>query len=1043
MTSMAAARDVISRQFQNVTQIDDQVIRGEKLHENKAYAIAYVDLADDIVTRANHLREFQERVLGEDFFQSTDQLRWNNYLYIIAGPKSIASDGYLDAKSRIEADKDYARKRVVSEEELVELLGDSKLFEAQEVAASADIVATWAEKLKQGKLDTLMEQPTPRTAVLENIGKGSAARAASPKKAKSLSSADGCFTVSHLSKIEISQFRPVHDGKTYNFGVVTLIVGANGTGKTSLLEAIELLYCGHNRRPVSSAKVHVKGTFANIVTGALSTIESTSDSNRIRARCLEWYGRSERQGKAIVDAFTRFNFLDTDAAFRLSNELEPGDISRDLSRLLIGADAATLWDYLGKTQSALQTEWEKNSAQIERKIETIALLERELTQLRSAPSQAKSLSTTYRAAMKAAGWRSASPPDDEVVASSERKPLESLSSEVAALIAMSLPEADTSSQIRGRISALAQAVDALTPVEQERHKLHTQLVTVDAESTKVAQEIGTLTKWLDFCVAEFSRALLARQTAQRRSEAIRQKLGALIALPTPVVDDHLSDVALGDIDTSTKRTIEVASISIQTLEASERQFGIWETKYAKASQQLKDAAKILTQQAEAVRACPVCGTDHAPEELLDKIERLTERTASSEPAKELQLQLQTERVRLADAQRQAAMVQSLQRIAAQLTLDQSTKISEVLSCFQAAKDESHLADAASTVASESIRRFEGSGLSESSFTSLRAQVLSLLNEKSAIDDASIVELARAKRHESQAELEEQRLNLRAEYDAILQTIRTRIQTLGRLSSPDTSSGASVTFNMLVSALAKYRDADAKISKIGTTIKLSDGFQFVELQAIISALIASFDQALYSVLNESNASTALSHKELELATSQNSLTLLQGIGQNQRAALDVLETLRSENSLEDATRSALDSIRVQINDVFSRVHSPSEYEYDGYGETILRSRGGSSSRSLDEVSTGQRAAFALSIFLALNLTAQSAPPIVLIDDPIAHIDDLNALSFMDYLRDLSVQSRRQIFFATADSRVAALFEKKFSFLGADKFRRIDLVRRLTA
>jgi len=1040
---MAAVREVVSHQFQNVTQIDDQVIRGEKLYENKAYAIAYVDLADDIVNRANHLREFQERVLGEDFFQSTDQLRWNNYLYIVASQKSIASDGYLDAKSRIEADKDYARKRVVSEGELVELLGDSKLFEAEEVAASADIVATWAAKLREGKLDTLMEQPTPRTAVLENIGKGNAARAASPKKARALNFADGCFTVSHLRTLEVSQFRPVHDGQTYHFGAVTLIVGANGTGKTSLLEAIELLYCGHNRRPVSNENAHVKGIFANIVTGALSKIESTSDSNRIRARCLAWYGRSERQGKAIVDAFTRFNFLDTDAAFRLSNELGPGDISRELSRLLIGADAATLWDYLGKTQSALETEWAKNSLQIERRIETNALLERELIQLRNAPSQAKSLSTTYRAALKAAGWQGALPKDDVVVASSEREPLEGLSSEVAALIAMSLPQADTPSQIRGRISVLAQATDVLKPVEQRRHKLEMQLATVEEQSTKLAKEIDTLSKWLDFCVSEFLQSLLARQAAQRRSEAIRQKLGVLIASPAPVVDEHLSDVTLSDIDASTNRAIEVASISIQTFEASERQFGIWETKYAKASQQLKDAAKILTQQAEAAHTCPVCGTDHTPEKLLDKIERITERATTSEPLKELQLQLQTERVRLADAQKQAAMVQSLQRIAAQLKLSQSTKIREVLSGFQIAKNESFLADAASAAASESIRALEARGLNETSFNALRAEVLLLLNENSAIDNVSVVESARVKRDESQAALEAQRLNLRAEYDTTLHTIRTQIEALGRLSLSDSSSSASVTFDTLVKALDKYQSADEKVSKICTTIKLFEGSKFLEFQALVSALIASFDQAMHSVLSESNASTALSQKELELKYSKNSLTQLCSIGENQRAALDVLEKLRSDSSLEDATRSALDSIRVQINDVFSRVHSPSEYEYDGYGETILRTRVGNASRSLDEVSTGQRAAFALSIFLALNLTAQSAPPIVLIDDPIAHIDDLNALSFLDYLRDLSVHSRRQIFFATADSRVAALFEKKFAFLGPDRFKRIELSRRPTA
>lgn len=50
-------------------------------------------------------------------------------------------------------------------------------------------------------------------------------------------------------------------------------------------------------------------------------------------------------------------------------------------------------------------------------------------------------------------------------------------------------------------------------------------------------------------------------------------------------------------------------------------------------------------------------------------------------------------------------------------------------------------------------------------------------------------------------------------------------------------------------------------------------------------------------------------------------------------------------------------------------------------------------------------------------------------------DLNALSFLDYLRDHAVTSKKQVFFATADSRIAALFTRKFSFLG-DDFKRID-------
>ena len=49
--------------------------------------------------------------------------------------------------------------------------------------------------------------------------------------------------------------------------------------------------------------------------------------------------------------------------------------------------------------------------------------------------------------------------------------------------------------------------------------------------------------------------------------------------------------------------------------------------------------------------------------------------------------------------------------------------------------------------------------------------------------------------------------------------------------------------------------------------------------------------------------------------------------------------------------------------------------------------------------------------------------MLIDDPIAHVDDLNALSFLDYLREIAIDGKRQIFFTTANEKIASLFEKQ--------------------
>jgi ABC-type cobalamin/Fe3+-siderophores transport system ATPase subunit len=65
--------------------------------------------------------------------------------------------------------------------------------------------------------------------------------------------------------------------------------------------------------------------------------------------------------------------------------------------------------------------------------------------------------------------------------------------------------------------------------------------------------------------------------------------------------------------------------------------------------------------------------------------------------------------------------------------------------------------------------------------------------------------------------------------------------------------------------------------------------------------------------------------------------------------------------------------------------------------------------------------------------------MLIDDPIAHVDDMNCLSFLDYLREVAISGERQIVFATASDKLAALFSRKFDFLGESEFKRYDLTR----
>lgn len=82
---------------------------------------------------------------------------------------------------------------------------------------------------------------------------------------------------------------------------------------------------------------------------------------------------------------------------------------------------------------------------------------------------------------------------------------------------------------------------------------------------------------------------------------------------------------------------------------------------------------------------------------------------------------------------------------------------------------------------------------------------------------------------------------------------------------------------------------------------------------------------------------------------------------------------------------------------------------------------------------------LSEFVASAVVASHTAFDRLAVDPIAHVDDLNSLSFLDYLREVVLTGKRQVFFATANDKLAALFERKFDFLGAEGFCRFNLQR----
>lgn len=1034
MPDMQAARDVLNHLLVGLQDVDDTVVRGEKKLGEQTYAVAYVDFADEVVERSLHLRDFQERILADDFFDTPGDLRWNKYLYFVAGPNSKANPQFAAAKAAIEADKDYARKRVISQDDLESLLGGPKLFEAAEHGSTYDVLTDWRQRLSAAGLDLLLDAPTPRTAVVEKIAQHAAGAASNGKQQlKEINAADMPLATAKLLSLNINTFRPIHNGKTYDFGDVTLLVGANGSGKTSLLEAIEHFYCGNNRRSSAVGPVRLKGKLLPSVGGGTIELISTGDGPRIKARNLAWYNRKEHNVADIVDSFSLYNFLDTDAAFRLSGNLKPDDIATELSRLLVGSSAATTFDYIQKIRVDMDKAWDKAQRRADGLQAELTVLERRLKELQGKPSTAKTLTDAFRAALAVLGWKS--PSEAGVPKPREGQELLAALADVQALASLG-GAARTIKDVEYRSAQLEAAVSNAKPVE-------TQLVGHVKDEKRLVSKIEeleatvrNLDRWIAYESAGFHEVRRRYKSAREVSEQLATRLGGLVAGDLPKVPPQFAPLQLQDAVQAADEAATAAQVRYTRAQQALDLHGRAASARAAAAAKLKDAATEALKSSENPDMCPVCRTVHASGALMHLIEELTSGPETTHEVKALAESLRLAGDESNETRRSASAVDLCKKYAAQLQLKGTTP-KEVLEELVRLRERASQAQQELQRVEKEEQDLLNVGFSNSEADLVWGRISGLFELESDDLTASIASAERNRQSESVETNRKALVECRRNIEALARSILDFARAVD-LDDWVTRVEKNGTFTSLVALRDEFLAATSNASRLRSCLDVGEDVPLVEVQARIAAVASAFKQADEATRSNSVSSAEQTEMLEKIEDWKLSLRKHRSEEKELLEAGKVLDDLIENASLENATREALDAIGDQINEVFSRIHSPLEYEYVGRPGVLLETEDGHDARTLDQISTGQRAAFALSIFLARNRTAASAPPVLLIDDPIAHIDDLNALSFLDYLRDLAVNSGRQIFFATADTRVASLFSKKFSFLGAS-FKTISLVR----
>jgi len=1017
-------RERVAARFPDVEQVDDAIFRFTRQVGKLPFAVYYVDVAQDLPTTQEMLTKYQDRVIGRHYFEGEKSLQWSNYLYFVTSGDRLASSEGRQAKELIERDRSYARKFVISENELDSVLAPA-VVEPPEATPHANILSVWTDRLVEAGLDRaiLSDHDLPaRLKLIESSSSKPAIKPQAPRRNVEVK-AEPFIRSLHLKK-----YRDFPRQRTFGFSNVNLIFGANGSGKTSLLEAIELFYCGRNKRnPDARSAYELVATLAD---GRTEKVAGSRGLQPLRDRNLTWYGQPEIKTNNLYLSFARFNFLDTDAAVSLADSTSR--IEEDLSRLLVGADAAKTWRDIERVCEAVSLELRGLRPRKAEAEEELAAVEKRLKEASGIKQESDSIRTRIEEMIHRLGWSGAKG-DKEAFASNLVEALSELVSLAYQAAALDWTESPVSTDGLAKYCREAKAISEKADVDISRLDLLRKSEKRLADVLKRDREALDLT--------EQAKRLIHAGVPNRVSERNKQQstVATYSSLLAGLDVDASAMLSTVDLDVNVAVCHEAAA---SKRIAAEAWLATAKGEYANLSK-LRDQSLNLAQELRQVAArilqgsptpdeCPLCHTRFGSGELAKHIS-----VGVGEHLEALGQTLLTQVREREGAVRDAIAVEAmsdwLRRFCERASIAANISVRSALARVEDAKRELAEGRGRLKALNNEVLTLESEGLSmvklEEISTRLReltyplpefsieAAVLLLSTiDQSSANSSRTLEVEKRQAGELQQTLEAtlgsaehgvqglkgalSRLNERV---ASVESIRTK---LGDFSSSFPWSGAKPIAELVVEA--------ESVRKVAAELQAALGRER-QAQATYAESIKRKDH--------------LKARLAELGARLKRLTETQSN----------LESLQKEHSLKNAMDSALQENRASIEGIFSHIHSPADFRGLGSSWTTLVRKVDGSESKLSEISTGQRAAFALSIFLAQNAQLTVAPPVVLIDDPIAHVDDLNSLSFLDYLREIVLKGRRQIFFATANDKLATLFERKFDFLGSEGFRRFDLGR----
>lgn len=1031
------AKKHLPNKLSDVQEVSKNVLRGIRRKDQHDISIYYFDFNGEIGRVAENLDSYQDDLLGQTYFDTdlNADLRWNHYLYMISDDKSDITK-LSESIKKIQNDPSYARKFVITGNELESVISKIDSVPTKNNSNVGNILEVWTNKLVAGGLDSVLDIEKTLANTIRIISTGKSKNTTRTRKTSGEADADKLSSM-FIRELDLTEYRTIPTRKKFTgLGRANLIFGTNGVGKTSLLESIELLYCGNNRRS-PGAGLSVTALLEDKTKTTTRASQKLSDFD---TRLRTWYGgENSSNSNKLMASFSRFNFLNTDAASELTligNGVTVKSNLDSLADLVSGPGTSALWKRLTDVQKGLITNKKELETTHRLRLSELQSVVAELARLRESPNDIDADYEILMHQLERLNWK---------ILPKERNAIDSTLSDRLSLVAAQLGAVrrlsdigtvSTLGAIANRRELLMNCVDKASnelSKQDERQRLRkanlahlSKIEALKKELTKI--DLDLLRRYLD--------ATTAYEIANRELENFPRALVDAIANSSNVVipDDWqtkiLSNVFQLIADERAASERELTRISLELNNAQKRN-----TRQIELRVQIRNLAQQIFAHGHSDRLCPLCETSFESGELLYKLQNeiidneqevFQEITSSKNAIEE----------RIKTLGNLAIFFNNLKRFVDFLNIDSSTmSVLQISSQFQQFKANGILLTSRVEELRSEWLSYRNAGIDPTSITSLCW---------SASPDFSTEQLS--------AELVEKAIALVDAEHSIARS-KTEEDVLDSLSEDSSAVAALVakaglhgpgltTWMEFISTarelISTYSLLIESVNSLQADLELTKETNLQEVYALIYECISLADAIAKAVQYERTASAeSIRLSQVEEERRNQLLELSQSI-EKVTAALAVIGDIVTNHSMEAASEQAITATHAVADEVFARIHVPAEFAITTDVEHPLKRRTDETKLTLNEISTGQRAAYMLSMFLAMNAQVADGPKVLMLDDPIAHIDDLNALSFLDYLRDLVLTGERQIFFATADEKIAGLFAHKFAFLG-DEFRTIQLAR----